>query len=90
MEGAGEPSRSDAWLNMEIEVDLGWVHQLDRKFGWPEESWMEGEGLKAITEYVERRKRESEKGIDEWWRMLPLLSVTFEEMIKRSSIETKE
>lgn len=60
MEEEGEPSRPDELFDMESEVDLQWVRHLHRKFGWPGEGWRKEEGLKAIREYAERRKTETD------------------------------
>lgn len=41
--------------------DLEWVRRLYRKFGWPGKDWRKEEGLKAITEYRDRRNAEVEE-----------------------------
>lgn len=60
MEESGEPSLPDELFDMGSDEDLEWVRHLYRKFGWPGEDWRKEEGLKAITEYAERRHTETD------------------------------
>lgn len=61
VEKAGEPSQPDEDFCLEDDRDLNWVRHLYRKFGWPGQRWRKEEGLKAITEYVDRRHAEAEE-----------------------------
>ena len=68
MEDMVDPSTSwpPHWFNLngvrEDNQDLKWVRRLYTKFGWPGKDWRKEEGLKAIREYMDRRKA----AVEEW------------------------
>ncbi|KAJ0122123.1 hypothetical protein J7T55_002635 [Diaporthe amygdali] len=58
VEAKGEPSIPGELFGYNLK-ELEWVRHLYKKFGWPGADWQKEEGLKAITEFVERRDAES-------------------------------